>query len=150
MIVRFIRESNAIEGIHRTRGGEVSSFRSFLEKKFLSLDDVCDLQAVFAPAKPIRSEPDMNVRVGGHIAPPGGSSIPYRLMEIVDDANKGDDPWKTHVDFELLHPFLDGNGRTGRALWAWHMQRLGRDPFALSFLHRFYYQTLSAQRDGKV
>jgi len=41
---------------------------------------------------------------------------------------------------------MDGNGRTGRAIWAWQMQRLGRDPFALPFLHRFYYQTLEAIR----
>lgn len=46
----------------------------------------------------------------------------------------------------MLHPFMDGNGRTGRAVWAWAMQRDGQDPFALSFLHRFYYQTLEYSR----
>ena len=72
-------------------------------------------------------------------------------MSIVGKLNKAkpglyDNPWKMHVDFETLHPFMDGNGRTGRALWAWHMRRLDLDPFALSFLHRFYYQTLSSVR----
>lgn len=70
-------------------------------------------------------------------------------MTIIGKLNRSkpglhDDPWKMHVAFEKLHPFMDGNGRTGRALWAWHMKQLGLDPFALSFLHRFYYQTLAA------
>lgn len=146
----FIRESNAIEGIYRAPSTlEVSSFRIFMETPELTFDDVLVLQAVFAPAKPLRSEPYMNVRVGNHIAPPGGIAIPLRLKEIIADANAGDNPWQTHVDFESLHPFIDGNGRTGRAIWAWHMQRLGRDPFGLSFLHRFYYQTLENSKARK-
>jgi hypothetical protein len=34
----------------------------------------------------------------------------------------------------------------GRAIWvwAWQMQKMGRDPFALPLLHRFYYQTLES------
>lgn len=146
----FIRESNAIEGIYRAPSTlEVSSFRIFMEMPELTFDDVLVLQAVFAPAKPLRSEPYMNVWVGNHIAPPGGIAIPLRLKEIIADANAGDNPWQTHVDFESLHPFMDGNGRTGRAIWAWHMQRLGRDPFGLSFLHRFYYQTLENSKARK-
>lgn len=140
---RFIRESNAIEGIYREpTSREVGHFLEFMSLPSLTLDDVCLLQAAFAPAKPLRTEPYMNVRVGSHTPPPGGIAIKARLQEIIQDANRGDNPWKTHVDFETLHPFIDGNGRTGRAIWAWHMQRLGRDPFSLGFLHRFYYQTL--------
>jgi len=143
----FICESNAIEGIYRKPTDlEVSSFRIFMEMPALTLDDVCVLQAVFAPANPLRTEPYMNVRVGSHIAPPGGVLIKPMLLSIIEDANSGDNPWHTHVDFETLHPFLDGNGRTGRAVWAWQMQRLGRDPFELPFLHRFYYQSLENSR----
>jgi Fic family protein len=60
--------------------------------------------------------------------------------------NVSTDPWKCHVRFETLHPFLDGIGRTGRAIWVWQMQRIGRDPFALPFLHRAYYQSLENTR----
>lgn len=30
-----------------------------------------------------------------------------------------------HVEFEDLHPFPDGNGRTGRILYNWHRIQLG-------------------------
>jgi hypothetical protein len=46
----------------------------------------------------------------------------------------------------LILEYMDGNGRTGRAMWAWQMHGLGHDPFALPFLRRFYYQTLEASR----
>src|SRR5258705_12367518 len=96
---------------------------------------------------PIRRHKGMNVRVGNHIAPEGAPSIVGRLRRILNNANRASDsPWKVHVAFETLHPYMDGNGRTGRAIWAWQMQGLGHDPFALPFLHRFYYQTLEGSR----
>jgi hypothetical protein len=101
----------------------------------------------------------MGVRVGRYIAPRGGSNIVGRLeklVEMIAISSVGGspllpiqhDPWLAHCEFETLHPFIDGNGRTGRALWARHMLLLGRDPFALSFLHCWYYQTLE-HADGR-
>ena len=106
-----------------------------------------ELQAVFAPGMALREREGMNVRVADHVAPLGGPSIPKKLEKILVMANTSADPWDIHVAFETLHPYLDGNGRTGRMLWAWQMQVQGWDPFALSFLHRWYYQTLSASRE---
>jgi hypothetical protein len=84
----------------------------------------------------------MNVRVGRYIAPPGGPAIARKLQVICRKANTGSEPWRTHLEFERLHPFMDGNGRTGRMLWAWQMHSQDKRPFVISFLHRFYYQTL--------
>ncbi len=55
-------------------------------------------------------------------------------------------PFEAHVAYEKSHPFMDGNGRSGRAIWAWMMQREGLDPYSLQFLHRWYYQSLNAAR----
>ena len=141
----FVRESNRIESIYREPTlDELQAASRFMSLFEVHATTLGDLQAVFAPGKPLREKPGMNVRVGNYIAPEGGPNILRRLQKICRDANRGADPYATHIAFEKLHPYLDGNGRTGRMLWAWQMRGQGRDPFALSFLHRFYYQTLAA------
>lgn len=145
----FLRESNLIEGITREHAAfqiELAAASRFLEAPTLLVQTLCDLQAVLAPGEPLRERKGQDVQVGGYVAPPGGPNIRSRLEIILHRAATDDNPWHTHCRYEMLHPFMDGNGRTGRMLWAWHMRRLGRDPFALPFLHRFYYQTLENSR----
>ncbi len=143
-LVAFIEESNRIEGIERfATACEVAAAERFLIIPEPTPTDLGDAQAIFAPGKPLRERLGMDVRVGDYEAPPGGPYITDRLAELLRRARRGDDPWKVHIQFEKLHPYLDGNGRSGRLLWAWNMARVGRSPFSLPFLHRFYYQTLS-------
>lgn len=138
----FLRESLGIEGIRRDpTSDEVEATLVFLAAG-LSVESVIALQAVYAPGNQLRDQDGMNVRVGGYVAPRGNQYMREQLEHVLDNA----DPWSAHVAFELLHPFMDGNGRTGRAVWAWLMLRRNEDPFALPFLHRFYYQTLAAQQ----
>ena len=142
-LTRFVEQSNLIEGIDRAPTD--AEFEA--HKRFLSLDQItiADLEAfvdVVAPGKKLRREPGMNVRVGSHVAPPGGPDIPAQLQALLDRANVGwTDPWRTHCEFEALHAFQDGNGRSGRVLWLW--QHRGRALPPGLFLHRFYYETLS-------
>lgn len=146
----FVRESNLIEGITRDpTDDELNATGEFLDDLTspITIEQVCELQAVYAPGRPLRDHVGMSVRIGNYVAPMGGRTIQIELMTLIRNLNKAkpglyDNPWQTHLTFERLHPFMDGNGRTGRTLWAWHMLRVGLDPFALSFLHRFYYQTL--------
>ena len=143
----FIRESNRIEGITRAPiKKEIAAHEFFLAH---GAPDIGTMTAfVWSVAgKPIRAREGMNVRVGSHVAPPGGPEILTRLGLILHGAHRGDDPYLVHRDYETLHPFMDGNGRSGRALWLWQMLRTD-DPYVLQrgFLHTWYYQSLSVRR----
>jgi len=146
----FLKESLAIEGIHRDpTPAERFASAAFLAKESIDPWDIEHIQAVYAPGNPLRTCLGMNVRVGGHRPPPGGPDILFELMRQLGLIRRREiTPFRAHQAFETLHPFMDGNGRTGRILWAWQMLQLGEDPFAISFLQRFYYQSLEAA-DGR-
>lgn len=146
-LIEFIVESNQIESItHPPTDAEIAAHERILA---LAMVTVADLERFVADVagEPLRRQPNLNVVVGGYFPPPGGPHIEGDLAWLLDRACSGvDSAHTTHVQYELLHPFRDGNGRSGRALWAWQMQQAGADPFALPFLQRFYYQTLDAAR----
>ena len=147
-LLSFIDESNAIESIHRrATNAEIQAHHLLWAQRRIEVSDLQEFVAAVAPGKPLRDRIGMNVRVGSHTPPRGGPDVAAALRDLLAAVTASDvDAYDTHIAYELLHPFMDGNGRSGRALWAWQMQRDGLDPFALPFLHRFYYQTLDAAR----
>lgn len=59
--------------------------------------------------------------VGAHFVPPHHDRIAATMGDLVAFARRSDLPRLpqlaiTHAQFETIHPFTDGNGRTGRAL----------------------------------
>ena len=146
LLIAFLSESLRIEGIEREpTEEEIKATHLFCMDGFhMSSGRICQLQEIYAPGHPLREKDGMNVRVGGYIAPPGGPDIRPALDKLCKRISRPNgNPWREHIAFERLHPFMDGNGRTGRTVWAWHMMRNGFNPFELPFLHRFYYQTLA-------
>ncbi len=146
-LTNFLIESNKIEGITRdVTFEEMEATNNLLLLSMLRTCNLVDLVLVYQPDAILRSRPGLNVRVANHIAPPGGKEIANRLTDILVDAfNDAKSPFNLHRAYENLHPFTDGNGRSGRALWLWQMEHFqGGAP--LGFLHTFYYQTLAASR----
>ncbi len=141
VLVRFITESNAIEGIRRPpTDNEVAATDVFLHLKQPTLPDLCALVTAYEPHAIVRSQPGMGVRVGNYVAPHGGPLVVIQLESMLLDLH-GTRPFTFHKRYEDLHPFTDGNGRSGRTLWLWQMIQKGRDS-QLGFLHTWYYQSL--------
>ena len=137
-LVEFIKQSNMIEGIYREpTHEEIKAHEKFLEAPY-TVEALEALVFVCQPDADLRRSKNMNVRVGNHIAPQGGPEIEEMLKEILTKENIT--PFQRHCRYENLHPFTDGNGRSGRALWLKDMGGIAKAP--LNFLHTFYYQTL--------
>jgi len=136
----FVRESNKIEGILRpATSRELAAYEEFLALKAITVPALEVFVNQIQPNARLRREAGLNVHVGNHTPPLGGVEIVQRLENILTHMHKHS-PFKTHISYEELHPFTDGNGRSGRVLWLWMMG--GEAP--LGFLHQFYYQALGA------
>lgn len=144
LLIDFINESNEIEGIEYMVEGSIELYRNFLELEKVSVDDVCNFVNREAGSySKLRVKAGMSVRIGNHFPPDGGPAIRKSLQGILDYANTNSlRPHRVHWMYENLHPFMDGNGRSGRVLWAWQMIRYGGYHFQLPFLQMFYYQVL--------
>ncbi len=141
----FVRESNRIENILRQpTKEEMNEHNKFISLPIITIQHLVDFVGVYQPEARLRDRAGLNVRVGQHIPPAGGQQIAYKLQELLDNVDSMT-PHEAHVEYETLHPFTDGNGRSGRALWAWHMMQI-EGAYPLGFLHHFYYQSLGGSR----
>jgi Fic family protein len=88
----------------------------------------------------------MAVRVGRYVPPPPGE-VPGLMLDLLDWWNQKAAALSPvlssailHYRFEAIHPFADGNGRTGRALALWELYRRGFDTHHIFSVDEYYWE----------
>jgi Fic family protein len=88
----------------------------------------------------------IQVRVGNHF-PPAAMDVSGLMFELLEWWNKKSVEMSPvlssailHYRFEDIHPFADGNGRTGRALALWELYRRGFDSHHIFSVDEYYWE----------
>jgi Fic family protein len=85
----------------------------------------------------------IRVKVGSYVAPRPERVQPM-MSELLEWWNKQEispilSSAIVHYQFETIHPFADGNGRTGRMLSLWELYRRGFDNHHIFSIDEFYW-----------
>lgn len=135
LLYAFVKESNAIENIFRDpTTEEINELRRFINLSKVTIDDMTQFVKIYQPDAYLRDKEGLNVRIGNYYPPCGG---PYIRKELIELLESNYTPFNQHILYEKLHPYTDGNGRSGRALWAWRTKNIKH-----GFLITWYRQTL--------
>lgn len=128
----FLRESNLIE----REDSEIAYEDAYKAWRFLENFDELTLDRILEVHKILmgRLNPEIAgklrtcmVRVGFQI-PPRPEEVKElleRWIEIYGDAKIEGNIRKAHIEFEKIHSFRDGNGRTGRIIMNWQRIKAG-------------------------
>ncbi len=89
---------------------------------------------------------NINVQVGDHF-PPAHQDVSPLMFELLtwwnEEASKMSPILSSailHYRFEDIHPFADGNGRSGRALALWELYRRGFDTHHIFSVDEYYWE----------
>ena len=113
-------------------------------------DDVLELHRILAGEVMDQGEAGryrtMGVRVGDYLPPPAEavSGLMFELLEWWNTAATKLSPVLSsailHHRFESIHPFADGNGRTGRTLSLWELYRRGFDTHHIFSVDEYFWE----------
>jgi Fic family protein len=119
-------------------------------KKTIRQADILELHRILAGAVMDQGEAGkyrmIAVRVGAYLPPPPDavSGLMFELLEWWNSAATKLSPVLSsailHYRFEAIHPFADGNGRTGRALSLWELYRRGFDTHHIFSVDEYYWE----------
>ena len=155
--VRAVEEGREIPAVAARAKREVLNYCAglrFVEKnaakKKLTHEDILRLHKIMAAdvmdqgtAGRYRT---IAVRVGRYMPPPASdvSGLMFELLTWWNQEAPSLSPVLSsaivHYRFEAIHPFADGNGRTGRALALWELYRRGFDTHHIFSVDEFYWE----------
>lgn len=120
------------------------------KKKTITHEDVLKLHAIIASDVMDQGQAgryrDIRVRVGKYL-PPAPEMVSGLMAELLEWWNTKSAQWSPvissaviHYQFEAIHPFADGNGRTGRALALCELYRRGFDTHHIFSVDEVYWE----------
>lgn len=135
----FLRESNAIEGVY----DDFSFLKAQEAWDYLMSQDVLTVHSILKThsilmvgklkQKDIGAFRTCDVRVGDRVLP-HFDLVPELMIKWVQSVMNPDLHVHSiigHIEFERIHPFVDGNGRVGRMLLNWVRLKRTKDPFLI-------------------
>ena len=155
--VRAVEEGRTLTAVPDRARREVVNYFAALRhiekhagKKAITHEDVLRLHKIIAGRVMDQGEAGRyrttRVRVGPY-SPPPPEMVSGLMFELLEWWNKGSGSLTpvlssaiVHYQFEAIHPFADGNGRTGRALALWELYRRGFDTHHIFSVDEYYWE----------
>lgn len=155
--VRAVEEGREVPAVAERARREVLNYFVGLRhiekhagKKTLRHEDVLELHRIVAGKVMDQGEEGryrtVRVRVGPYVPPPPEevSGLMFELLKWWNEESGALSPALSsaivHYRFEAIHPFSDGNGRTGRALALWELYRRGFDTHHIFSVDELYWE----------
>ncbi len=128
---------------------EAFEFISELTKKNVPLSESVIKQVHFLVLADMKDDRGVYRRVPVHIMGAKHDPVkPYliqpKMEQLIEEYNRSVEHIVTklarfHLEFESIHPFIDGNGRTGRLLVNFELMKGGFPPIDIKFTDRIAY-----------